>query len=213
MNDKVEELRQQATAGDVEAQYQLGLKLDNGAAPTGEPPPVSPAEPAEPAGRQPVEAAYWYRLAAEQGHAAAQLHLGLMYDTGDGVEKDEAVAAEWYRQAAGQGIVDAQVNLGLMYVNGTGVARNDSAAVQCFRLAAAAGHPQAQFNLGAMLYNGVAGEPDLGEVYQWWTLAAMQGHPSAQQNLEIITGKLSRQQITEVQATVAEFMHGQSGQE
>ena len=75
------------------------------------------------------------------------------------------------------------------------------------RRAANQNHHKAQFNLGALLYNGAAGEPDLGEVCQWWTLAAMQGHPSAQQNLEIITGKLSQEQLARTQAAVAEFMH------
>jgi TPR repeat protein len=73
-------------------------------------------------------------------------------------------------------------------------------------MAANQNHPKAQFNLGALLYNGAAGEPDPGEIYQWWTLAAMQGHPSAQQNLEIITGRLSREQLARAQAAVAEFM-------
>ena len=114
---------------------------------------------------------------------------------------------EWYRRAAEQGNADAQVNLGLMYINGSGVAQDESAALQCFRMAANQNHPKAQFNLGALLYNGAAGEPDLGEVCQWWMLAAMQGHPSAQQNLEIITGKLSREQLARTQAAVAEFMH------
>jgi TPR repeat protein len=74
-------------------------------------------------------------------------------------------------------------------------------------MAATTGHPQAQFNLGALLYNGAAGEPDLGEVYQWWTLAALQGHPSAQQNLEVIAGKLSREQLAAAQSAVAESIH------
>jgi hypothetical protein len=115
---------------------------------------------------------------------------------------------EWYRRAAEQGNADAQVNLGLMYINGSGVAQNESAAM--LPHGCESNHPKAQFNLGALLYNGAAGEPDLGEVCQWWTLAAMQGHPSAQQNLEIITGKLSQEQLARTQAAVAEFMHRQS---
>ena len=123
-----------------------------------------------------------------------------MYDTGDGVPRNEAAAVEWYRRAADQGNPDAQVNLGLMYLNGTGVAKNESAALHCFRMAAEQGHPKAQFNLGALLYNGVAGEPPLAEVYQWWTLAALQGHPSAQQNLEVVARRLGPEQLAAAQA-------------
>ena len=35
------------------------------------------------------EAAEWYREAAEQGHASAAFLLGLLLETGDGVDKDE----------------------------------------------------------------------------------------------------------------------------
>ena len=183
-----------ATGGDPEAQYELALRHDNGQDPAGE------------QGRDAVEAARWYRLAANQGHAGAQLHLGLLYDSGDGVEKNEALAAQWYRKSADQGNADAQVNLGLMYLNGSGVAKNEGAAVHCFRMAAETGHPKAQFNLGALLYNGVGGNPDLGQVYQWWTLAALKGHPSAQKNLELVAGKLNREQLAAAQAAVADVI-------
>ena len=45
-------------------------------------------------------AAKWYRLAGEQGHVAAQLFLGLMYDEGQGVPQDYVEAAKWFRKAA-----------------------------------------------------------------------------------------------------------------
>ena len=50
-----------------------------------------------------VEAAKWYRRAAEQGNAAAQFNLGLMYSLGQGVEKDEVEAGKWCQLAAAQG--------------------------------------------------------------------------------------------------------------
>ena len=40
---------------------------------------------------------------AEQGHAAAQKHLGTMYEFGQGVSQDYAEAVKWYRLAAEQG--------------------------------------------------------------------------------------------------------------
>jgi TPR repeat protein len=47
----------------------------------------------------------WYRKAAEQGHAAAQCSLGLMYvyGYGQGVVKDESEAVKWFRKAAENG--------------------------------------------------------------------------------------------------------------
>ena len=35
-----------------------------------------------------VEAAKWYRLAADQGYAEAEFNLGQLYAEGRGVEKD-----------------------------------------------------------------------------------------------------------------------------
>ena len=44
------------------------------------------------------------KAAAEQGDATAQFNLGLMYDTGEGVPKNDAEAARWFRMAAEQGL-------------------------------------------------------------------------------------------------------------
>ena len=63
----------------------------------------------------------WYRKAAEQGFAQAQLALGNMYMKGRGVAQDYKEAAKWYRQAAEQRFAAAQCSLGRMYENGWGV--------------------------------------------------------------------------------------------
>ena len=52
---------------------------------------------------------------AEQGLAATQHKLGVMYETGKGVPVDDTQAATWYRKAADQGHPSAQFSLGLMY--------------------------------------------------------------------------------------------------
>ena len=49
------------------------------------------------------EAAKWYRLAAEQGNAAAQFILGSLYYSGDGVPQDYAQAYAWLSISASQG--------------------------------------------------------------------------------------------------------------
>ena len=58
---------------------------------------------------------------AEQGDAAAQFNLALMYDSGQGVTQDYKKALKWYRLAAEQGYLSAQYNLGWMHTNGRGV--------------------------------------------------------------------------------------------
>ena len=49
------------------------------------------------------EAVKWYRMAAEQGVAAAHRNLGLCYYLGDGVAQDYVEAVKWCRKAAEQG--------------------------------------------------------------------------------------------------------------
>jgi TPR repeat protein len=57
-----------------------------------------------------AEAVRWYRLAAEQGLAAAQLNLGGSYANGEGVPEDHVLAYMWYNLAEAQGNEIAQEN-------------------------------------------------------------------------------------------------------
>jgi len=52
------------------------------------------------------------RPLADAGNAKAQNYLGLLYDNGYGVPRDDARAVAWYRKAAEQGNAAAQYNLG-----------------------------------------------------------------------------------------------------
>jgi hypothetical protein len=80
----------------------------------------------------------WYRKAADQGNANAQYNLGVAYDNGEGVLKDEAEAVRWYRKAAEQGNSLAQYNLAGAYINGEGVPKNEAEAYFWLNLGAAA---------------------------------------------------------------------------
>ena len=53
----------------------------------------------------------WFRKAAEQGYANAQSNLGVMYNNGRGITKDEAQAVAWFRKAAEQGDANAKTIL------------------------------------------------------------------------------------------------------
>ena len=55
------------------------------------------------------------RPLAEQGVAPAQAILGVMYDNGQGVPRDDATAVAWFRKAADQGLAHAEYDLGLKY--------------------------------------------------------------------------------------------------
>lgn len=88
------------------------------------------------------------RKAAELGSAAALNSIGVAYEFGNGVGKDEGQAAAHYHKAAELGNADALNNLGVMYWNGRGVARDDEEAVRLYRKAADLDHAAALNNLG-----------------------------------------------------------------
>ena len=77
----------------------------------------------------------WYLKAAGQGEAAAQVQLGILYGTGQGVSQDHAAAASWFRKAADQGEAAGQFNLGILYVQGRGVPVDAVQAYKWFSLA------------------------------------------------------------------------------
>jgi hypothetical protein len=101
-----------------------------------------------------TEAAKWYRKSADQGYAAAQSSLGVMYFVGRGVPQDDREAAAWSHKAADQGNAIAQNNLGSMFGSGRGVSQDNKEAVVWYRKAADQGHVGAQCNLGASYANG-----------------------------------------------------------
>lgn len=159
-------LKARAESGDVRAQLDYAVKLDE----THDP-------------RKWLEATTWYRKAAEKGLAGAQLRLGFMYGTGRGVPKDDAQAVTWYRKAAEQGLADAQYNLGLTYADGLGVPRDDAVAVTWYRKAAEQGDVDAENNLGVMYANGRGVSKDDVQAAAWYRRAAERGNTNAQLSL------------------------------
>jgi len=129
--------------------------------------------------RDESEAANWYRQAAEQGDAAAQTSLGLMYEHHDfsGTMKE---AASWYLRAADQGDALGQFLLGRMYTEGWGVNHDDAMAAALYRKAADQGLPEAQeeMRVAYTLGMGVPKDPAMAILYA--RKAADQGHALAQ---------------------------------
>ena len=81
---KIERCRKNAEAGDAESQYTIGIQYERGN--FGFP-------------QDYYEAAKRYRKAAEQGHAGAQLYLGVFLAQGQGVEPDAVEAYKWIELA------------------------------------------------------------------------------------------------------------------
>ena len=86
-----------------------------------------------------VTAAKEWHTVADQGSAAAQYNLGLLYLDGKGVPQNDAEAANWFRRAAEQDYGQAQHNLGAMYGSGQGVKRDYIQAYKWLNLCAGKG--------------------------------------------------------------------------
>lgn len=84
---------------------------------------------------------------AQAGDEEAQFHLGLTYESGDGVERFPPSAAYWFTKAAMQGNAEAQQCLGSIYRRGDGVRRDAYKALFWYRKAAEQGSVTAQVAL------------------------------------------------------------------
>lgn len=80
------------------------------------------------------------RTYAVAGDPVALTELGVRYENGEGVPKDQERAMRLYCRAARDGYVEAQFRLGWAYANGRGVARDDGIAASLFAMAAEQGH-------------------------------------------------------------------------
>ena len=125
----------------------------------------------------------FWKHAAKQGQAIAQVLLGSCYEYGKSVPQDNAQALAWYHKAAEQGEAGAQYSLGFMYQEGKGVAQDDVQAVAWYRKAAEQGDASAQANLGFMYQEGKGVAQDDVQAVAWYRKAAEQGNAVTQANL------------------------------
>jgi TPR repeat protein len=123
------------------------------------------------------------------GDAIALFNLGICYQNGFGVPKDDTQAVKWFRKAAEQGHAMAQKNLGRCYHWGRGVQLDYGEAVKWYRKAAEQNVAEAQFELGFYYLNAWNDEysaqnvENNAEAIKWWRKAAEQNYTMAQMNL------------------------------
>lgn len=134
-----DELTDKATKGNVEAQYELGIRmLNNNMGYTG----------------KESEGFAWLLKAARNNHVKAQTGVGYCYHFGVGTAKDFKKAVFWYTKAANAGDAAAQCNLGKCYIAGEGVAKNKQMGINWYKKAARNGSSVAKQNLNELgVYN------------------------------------------------------------
>jgi TPR repeat protein/serine/threonine protein kinase len=134
------------------------------------------------------EAFLLYQEMTSLGNSKAQNDLGIMYQNGQGMDKDPKQAVAWYRLSAEQGEWVAQLNLAGMYWQGEGVKKDRAQALLWTRKSAEQGYAQAQRELGLRYYRGEVVAKDVTEAIRWWRKAAEQGDATAQNSLGALYG-------------------------
>jgi TPR repeat protein len=169
------------TSNDPESQYQYAVWLEDEDANS-------------------LEAARWFKLAADQGHGHAAFKLAELYATGIGVNQSISLANKYYQIAEAAGfknsvraseivppneispspnssnspaVNDAEMlfKRGVMHEQGIGGVSNFKNAVAQYRLAALQGHKKAQFKLSLLYRKGLGVEQNLAEADRWLTLS------------------------------------------
>ena len=162
-----------------------------------------------------TQAAAWYHKVVDNKgddlglglRDIARTQLGLLYETGDGVPRNDAEALTLLRSAADNGIPPAETRLGIKYANGDGVKQNPSEAVRLLDSAAGKGVSPAQIALGRIYAKGLPVppdviRPDLALAYKWFNLAArypasIEDRDTAMKESVAVAARMSRQDIEE----------------
>lgn len=130
--------------------------------------------------KDPVQSAYWFRKAADQGDPGAQNQLGYMYVWGIGVDRDDTQAFRWFSRAAGDGWQQAKLNMAVMYMKGLGVSRDPAMGRQLLTELAAKRNGRAEDYLGVIYLQGEAGTPDTAAAEKWFERAAKDKNPEGE---------------------------------
>ena len=134
-----------------------------------------------------IWASIWFREAAKQGNARAQVKVGNMhYCDNATLGIDPVKANEWFEKAAKQGDVYAQFVLGNAYCCARGVEKDYDKANEWFRMAAEQGDARAQLSLGVTYYFGRGVEIDCGIANEWFRISAKNGNAIAKFSLKRI---------------------------
>ncbi|MGH9678527.1 MAG: hypothetical protein ACRD4Y_01110 [Candidatus Acidiferrales bacterium] len=111
---------------------------------------------------------------AYAGNVNAQVQLGVIYLTGDGVPKDDAEAVKWLRKAADQDSPLAERYLAEMYFKGRGVPADNEEAAKWLLMAADQDDAQSEYNLAVLYTKGMGVPRNFAEALKWMRRAASQ---------------------------------------
>lgn len=151
-----------------------------------------------------------YLIGAQHRDVNAQVLLGNLYDTGEGIPQDHVKAFEWYSKAAQNGYSIAQSFVGRDYYYGIGVQQDYAKALYWFTKAAKQGEAISQYGLGSMYAQGVGVQQDYPKANYWFMKSAQQGYKDAQYNLGV--SYLNGYGVSKDDTKAAEWFHKAAAQ-
>lgn len=152
-NQVFRQLEAQAGPDQPEAAFELGQRYLMGLAPAG-------------IDRQ--KAFHWFRVAALQGHTAAQFNLAQLWMRGWGTTKDMAAGVTWLERASIRGDARAMFALGWLQLKGMGITRDEPGGIALLKASADLGWSDAEVLLALAHAQGLGTPIDLNESEHWW---------------------------------------------
>lgn len=128
-----------------------------------------------------------FKELAEKDVAEACQYLGLIYRTGDGVDKSDSISKRWYSRyvfllqtKSRSGCQSASYALAKLYQYGEHVCRDERKALNMFFELAEDGFVEAQYTLATFFLNGWCScNMDTSKYEFWLEKSAMANHPEA----------------------------------
>ena len=157
-------LRQEADAGDAEAQINLGYLYARG----------------QGVKQDQAEAFRLYAHSAAQGNSEGMNALGYKYQFATGVPKDIGRAIHWYCEAVAYGNPRGMNNLAILLDEGRELPRDVAEARSLWQQSADLGHVNAMFNLGRSYLQDSETPADRDGAVRWMVRAGQEGQPQAQ---------------------------------
>ena len=120
--------------------------------------------------------------------ADAACALGICYQSGTGVDIDEARALQLFREAVAKtNHAQSHYEIGAMAYVGQGMEEDEAVAFDHWAKAAAQGHPAAAFMLGDVYLEGLAVPKDADRALRWFVFAGDRGHRGARSRAFALT--------------------------
>jgi TPR repeat protein len=124
-----------------------------------------------------------FKRLAEQGNPEAQYWLGVMFDSGKGIQTNQQEAITWFQKSYEGGYKYAPGILGCMYFTGTGLTQDYGKALFLLKQGAEMSDQLAEGWLGLMYKQGRGVSQDYSIAVTWLERSANQGFAPAQVNL------------------------------